>query len=266
MTIRRACQTITWGEDLAPRFDSIFATVAQAGFEGVEIGFRHIAGVPPDRLKAHLADHGLVLVATHVGGNLEDAGQAGGERGMLEEVMDYLSVAGAAMLMYSGLNGESADAVAGDIAMLGRAAERAATHGVRLLYHNHHWEFLTTGIMDALLASAPPSLGLCPDVGWLFRGNVDVVGFLEANAARIGAMHLKDFATPGDGTVSFNLDTVPLGRGVAPLRDVATWVSRTQELLPDPFWVIAEQDRHDGPVEEAIEINGRFPLTETQAS
>ncbi len=256
MKLKCACQTITWGDNQAERFDRIFASVRQAGFEGVEIGFRHIQGVPPDRLKTQLAEHGLVLAASHIGGNLENVGQAGNERGMLDDVLDYLTEVGAGLLMYSGLNGPSPEAVRGDMAMLGRAAERAALRGIRLLYHNHHWEFLNRGIMDALLADCP-TLGLCPDIGWLYRAGVDVVAFLQANAARIGAVHFKDFASQGDGTVSFNMDTVPLGAGKVPLREVAAWL-RAQPARPAPLWMIAEQDRHDGNVEDAIAINGRF--------
>jgi sugar phosphate isomerase/epimerase len=259
MDIKIACQTITWGDGQAERLDSILAAAKAAGFEGVEFGFRHIKDVPPAVLSARLTEHGLVLAATHVGGNLEDMDQAGGERGVLDQIMDYLDAVGARLLMYSGLNGESADAVAADIAMLGRAAERAARRGIRLLHHNHHWEFLRPGIMDALLADSPPSLGLCPDVGWLYRAGVDALPFLKAHASRIGPVHFKDFATPGDGTVSFRLDTAPLGRGLAPLQAVADWL-RCSHLSVDHLWVIAEQDRHDGPVAEAVGLNGRFMI------
>jgi sugar phosphate isomerase/epimerase len=257
VTFHLACQTITWGDGQAEHFDRIFAVVKAAGFDGVEIGYRRLSMVPPDRLRAMLGAHGLVLAASHVGGNLEDRAQAGGERSLLAQVLDYLAAAGCELLMYSGLQGDGPAAVADEIAMLGRAADLAAERGVRLLYHNHHWEFLRPGIMDALLAQAPASLGLCPDLGWLHRAGVDVLTFLQAQVHRLGALHLKDFATPGDGTVSFHIDTVPLGQGVAPLREVAAW-TRSAPLTVDPFWVIAEQDRHDGPAEEAVALNGRF--------
>jgi len=57
------------------------------------------------------------------------------------------------------------------------------------------------------------------------------------------------------------MDTVPLGQGQAPLREVAEWVL-TGAIAADPLWVIAEQDKHDGPAEEAATLNGRF-LNET---
>jgi len=267
MKIRLGCQTIIWGDNPAERFDRILPAVRAAGFDGVEIGFRHIRDLPPEGLKASLREHDLVLAASHIGGNLEDPDQAGGERSLLDAALDYLAAAGCSRLMFSGLNGESVDAVAGDIAVLGRAAESAAGRGVQLHYHNHHWEFLREGIMEAVLERTPDSLLLCPDVGWLYRAGVDARSFLEQNASRVGALHFKDFATPGDGQVSFNLDTVPLGEGLAPLREVAEWL-RTGPLAVDPLWVIAEQDRHDGPAEEAVSVSGRFlrQVLKTEAS
>jgi sugar phosphate isomerase/epimerase len=246
MTFQYACQTITWGEDQAPRFNAIFRAVASAGFRGVEIGYRHIRTVPPCQLKEQLSAHGL-----------EDLDQAGEERGLLDDVMDYLSDAGANLLMYSGLKADTAVAVADDIAMLGRAAERAAARGMRLLYHNHQWEFRDSGIMDALLAAAPPCLGLCPDIAWLMRGGVDIPAFLRNNASRIGAVHFKDFATSGTAPSFADTDTVPLGCGVVPLRETAAWL-RDMQGLPDPLWITAEQDVYEGSADEAAAINGRF--------
>lgn len=259
MSIRLACQTITWGNGQAERFDEIFATVAAAGFAGVEIGFRHISALDPLAFKASLEAHGLVLAATHVGGNLEDAEQAKGEHGIIGDVLDFLSPLGTTNLMYSGLNVDSAAAAADGIAMLRRAAEQTAARGVRLLYHNHHWEFLRPGIMEAVLRDGGPSLGLCPDLGWVMRGGEDACAFLQRHAARVGAVHFKDFAAVGDGQVSFDVDTVTLGSGVAPLRECAAYLcSDACAVQADPLWVIAEQDSHSGPPEEAAAANGAF--------
>ena len=79
------CQTITWGEGQRHNFPEVFRTSAEAGYKGLEIGFRHIQEILPQQLDEMLAEHGLVLVASHVGGNLEDTGQAEGERQMFFE-------------------------------------------------------------------------------------------------------------------------------------------------------------------------------------
>ena len=89
-TVRLACQTITWGEEQRHHFPSVLSEVAAAGYEGVEIGFRHIRQTPPALLQDLLGENGLVLAASHLGGNLEDPAHADAERSFLEEALDYL--------------------------------------------------------------------------------------------------------------------------------------------------------------------------------
>jgi len=249
MSVRLACQTISWGDDQDQRFPQVFAEIAAAGFEGVEIGFRRLAKTAPAEMKRVLAEYGLSLVASHVGGNLADPDQAEGERGMLDTVLDYLNEMGASLLMYSGLRATDADQLCRDVEMLCTAAEKCAARNVQLLYHNHNWEFHNDGlVINAVFAA--PSLGFCPDVGWVYKGGVDVVETLNRMGARVGAAHFKDFASLEQG-----VDTVPLGAGVVPLEAAARWL---QDNVSGTFWVIAEQDRTDIATAEMAKLNGAF--------
>jgi sugar phosphate isomerase/epimerase len=244
-----ACQTITWGAEQCDKFPEVFAQVAEAGFAGVEIGFRHIRQTPPTELASMLEGQGLALAASHVGGNLFDARQADQERGILDEVMDYLQATGTKLLMYSGLRYQSDDQLSSDIAMLNRAAQACAARGIQLLYHNHDFEFADDGrVIRALIANTGP-LGFCPDIGWVKKGGADVIGFLDEIKDRIGAVHFKDFAT-----MEHCCDTVILGRGVAPLAETAAWLKTNKTGL----WVIAEQDNADVPPEEAAAGNAAY--------
>ncbi len=249
-----ACQTITFGENQKQEFPAVFAAVAEAGYTGVEIGFRHLQDLLPEQVQDLLDRAGLRLAASHVGGNLEDAAQADGERAILETVLDYLAPIGTRLLMYSGLRYESAAQFDRDLAMLNRSAERCRARGVHLLYHNHNWEFADGArVMDGLLERGSEALGLCPDLGWVHQGGADVVSFLDRAKSRIGAVHFKDFATRDPG-----LDTVILGTGCAPLRAAAAWL----QANTDGLWMIAEQDKYDGPPAAAAAANAHF-LTET---
>ncbi len=250
MSLRPACQCITWGDRLGDRLEEILPVVEAAKYEGVELGFRHIRHVPPQDLRTRLQTSGLSLTSTHMGGNLEDAAQAEGERRILDEILDYLQQAGAGLLMYSGLRYQSDQQFENDFAMLNRSAECCAERGVRLLYHNHNWEFEENGrVMQALLTRASPALGLCPDLGWVHKGGEDVLGFLEQARDRIGGVHFKDFATRKPG-----LDTVILGTGCVPLREAAAWL----RAHTDDLWVIAEQDKYEGDPADAAKANGAF--------
>jgi sugar phosphate isomerase/epimerase len=231
------CQTISWGEDQSGRFPEVFAEIAGAGFAGVEIGWRRLANTPPARLRAMLSEHGLVLAASHVGGNLADTAQARGEWEMLDRVLDYLNETGTPRLMFSGLSGVTERGrLDAELAVLQRAAERCRARGVQLLYHNHDWEFRNDAmILTALLAAG--TIEFCPDVGWITKAGANVAEVLARMSGRVGAMHFKDFAdmTPG-------INTVVLGTGVAALSEAAAWVRAN---VRGEFWVIAEQDRTD---------------------
>lgn len=250
MTFQFACQTITWGETQRDHFPKVFAEIAAAGFAGVEIGFRHIQPVPSARLREMLDQNNLALFGSHIGGNLENPGQADKERSVLDEVLDYLRQMDCGILMYSGLRYESGEQFARDLAALSRAAEKCRDQGVRLLYHNHDWEFADGArVMNALVYDSNLALGFCPDVGWAHRGGADMPAYLAAIRERTGAVHFKDFAAEGAAQ-----PFVTLGNGVVPFPAIAEWLERN---LPDA-WVVAEQDRADVPPGDAAMINGDY--------
>jgi sugar phosphate isomerase/epimerase len=247
---RLGCQRITFGSDQRERFPEVFSSVAEAGFAGVEIGFRHIAEIAPDQLLGMLAEHGLVLLGTHLGGNLEDPAQAEGEREILLDVLDYLEAVGGDLIMYSGLRYSNEKQLRNDVEMLNRSAARCRERGVELLYHNHNCEFEGKGrVINALLEQGSEELGFCPDVGWVMKGGEDIVQFLDRAGDRVRALHFKDFASRGE-----KVDTVCLGTGVAPLEAAAEWALARME----GGWMIAEQDSAEGPAADAVAANGRY--------
>jgi sugar phosphate isomerase/epimerase len=103
--------------------------------------------------------------------------------------------------------------------------------------------------MDLLAEQADPQLGLCPDIGWVMKGERDVVQFLNSNRERVGALHLKDFATASE-----KVDTVVLGTGVAPLAEAAGWALEKM----DGGWMIAEQDSAELDPAEAVRRNAAY--------
>jgi len=248
---RIACQTITWGETQIDRLDEILPAMREMGYEGVEMGYRRVSAIPPAEFRAKLAEHGLALTGLHAGGNLEDPAQAGAEQREIEAILDYLQAVGCDRLVYSGLRFEDKAQFEADLARLCRAASACGKRGMRLLYHNHDWELPNDWrVLRALDAAAGPALGMCPDVGWLHKGGADVLAVLDAFAERIDQVHFKDFATLQPG-----VDTVELGRGVVPLADVAAWLKQNK---PAGLWVIAEQDRAEGNIKQALATNAEF--------
>jgi len=249
---RIGCQTITWGEGQSGRLTQVFREASAAGYEGTEIGFRHIRSTPPSELKAMLGVHGLALIGTHIGGNLLDPGSAGEEQSLIDAVLDYLVAAGGSLLMYSGLRHGDPAAFSRDLATLRAAGDRCAQSGVRLLYHNHDWELGDAPRVIEFILEHAPEVGLCPDLGWLMKGGANVVRFLDHTQDRIGALHFKDFASAD--RAKGGADATLLGEGIVPLREAAEWARAN---LPG-MWFIAEQDNAIGSPLEAVTANARF--------
>lgn len=245
-----ACQTITFGEEQRHHFNEIFRDVSAAGYDGVEIGFRHIREIPPERLRTMLEAYGLELNATHVGGNLLDREGASAEKSELDRVLDYVSAVGTTTVLYSGLTFKNDAQFSADLGSLCVTADLCRERGIRLLYHNHDFEFANDWrVMRAILRETSANLGLCPDLGWVYRSGADVTRFLEEAHKRIEAVHLKDFSS-NDSTARFT----ELGRGKAPLSQTAEWLLANT----DGMWVILEQDSTSLDPKEAIRINAEY--------
>lgn len=255
MNTRLGLQTITWGDPQHDRIDQILSTAAESGYEGVEIGWRRIAAIGVEKLGRLLKKHRLQLIASHVGGNLANLDQAESERQGLDAVLDGIVHLGAPYLLYSGQKFQSDEQLASDIATLNAAALRCADRGIRLLYHNHDYEFAEDGrVFEALRNQTVTELGFCPDVGWLHKAGMDCVEVLESIRDRVASIHFKDFLTREPGVKDF----CNIGDGCVPFATVADWI---RDAARGDFWVIAEQDECDGSAEEAVARNARFMET-----
>ena len=97
---------------------------------------------------------------------------------------------------------------------LGAIARRVADEGLRLAYHNHHWEMAGerdgTGGSDRTGGSGRTKLdalfeaaGEAPldwecDAAWLARGGADPRAVVARHGARLTIAHLKDLAPRGE--------------------------------------------------------------------
>lgn len=85
---------------------------------------------------------------------------------------------------------------------LGTLATHFATEGIRLGYHNHHWELKpkdgTMTALDLVFAEAEASpLTWQADVAWLVRGGADPEQWLRRYRDRLISAHVKDVAPAG---------------------------------------------------------------------
>jgi sugar phosphate isomerase/epimerase len=146
-------------------------------------------------------------------------------------------------------------------ALINRWASVFASHGLRLAYHNHYWEFArlgeTTGY-DILLNETDPRLvSMELDICWALVGGVDPIALFKANPGRFPLAHIKapDWQARAViktmGAVIPGLDAVPTdlaARAVdyAAIFDAATTFGGMQqcyiegELSSDPWPAVAE--------------------------
>ena len=95
----------------------------------------------------------------------------------------------------------------------GPAAERLRAAGLKMMYHNHAFEFahMPDGrtLMDHLLAALPAELmGVTADTYWLQYGGADLYSWLSQNAERLHCVHLKDYTMYGH-----EIRMAPVGAG-----------------------------------------------------
>jgi sugar phosphate isomerase/epimerase len=133
-------------------------------------------------------------------------------------------------------------------------AVRAADRGLRVGYHNHHFELASwlgdRHALEVFADALDPAVVLEVDTYWAFAGGADVPALLRRLGGRVVALHLKD----GDGS----LDTtkqVAVGAGVVP-------VDAILEAAPTALRVV-ELDDTAGDVFDAVRASRAFLLART---
>jgi sugar phosphate isomerase/epimerase len=105
------------------------------------------------------------------------------------------------------------DAVADELA---QAADAARAHGLRVGYHNHHWELSSRlaghAALERLAERLPPEVVLELDTYWAAVGGEDVPALLGRLGERVRLLHLKDGPIEQD-----TASQLPLGSGAMPV-------------------------------------------------
>ncbi len=164
--------------------------IAGMGYPSVQVS--GVGDIPAERIKRVVDSHGLTVCATHE--NLDTL------TNRTAEAIEKLKVFDAT---YCALGSPGTDYLrpggARDLADTFREpAEQFAAAGCSLGFHNHHREFERfekDTFMDVFLRETdgtPVNLEL--DVHWVMRGGVSPEVFIAEHGARVGAIHIKDFA------------------------------------------------------------------------
>ena len=259
-----------------PRWERLLSDIAEAGYDGTELGPLGYLPGDPTTLRGELAERELELVGGYVFEALHTPEGATRALEVGRATCELLAAAGAVHLVI--IQGFSADRegaagrpgvtppLAGDEwATLVESVERLARlatedHGLIPVFHPHagtHVEFEDE--IDRLAADT--DVPLCIDTGHCAYAGLDPVALYERLAARVVYFHLKDVDRDRlrdvlDRDLSFEEAVAervfcPLGEGVVDFAALAGAL----ELRDFHGWATVEQDRlptdSTAPVEHA---------------
>ncbi|MFL5157957.1 MAG: sugar phosphate isomerase/epimerase family protein [Microvirga sp.] len=223
--------------------DRILDTVAEAGYRYVEAVGSHLDNAAGIRSKLDV--RGLKASSSHV--------SMAALREKPDAIVDACRTLGFQHLFMPAVPPEQRDMAADGWRSLGQElgaiAQRFQEQGIRLGYHNHHWELKpkdgTKTALELIFEAAEGSpLAWQVDVAWLVRGNVDPKEWISRYRSRITAAHVKDIAPPGQNEDQDGWTDV--GSGVLDWRDL--WrVCREAGAE----WMVVEHDKPADPAETA---------------
>jgi sugar phosphate isomerase/epimerase len=239
-------QLYTLREALAADAEQTLGELAELGFRLVEpFGLPESGGA----LRPMLDRHGLTAPTAHgkfLGTDLDEAFAAARDLGVRTLVQPIVDPA----------RWQDAAEVAAIADELNAAATAAAGYGLRVGYHNHHFELESRiegrHALEVLADRLAPEVGLEVDTYWAFAGGADVPALLGRLGDRVLALHVKD----GDGSLDTKAQTA-VGSGTLPIHD---FLSAAPHALR-----VVELDDSEGDLMTAVADSRAFLLADAPA-
>ena len=202
-------QLYTLREALAADADKTLGELAELGFRLVEpFGLPQSAASLRDGL-AHYAISAPTAHGGFLDADLDAVFSAAADLGVQTVVQPSVDPA----------RWQQADDVAAIADGLNQAAVTAARHGVRVGYHNHHFELESKidgrHALEVLADQLAPEVVLEVDTYWAYAGGADVPALLTRLGERVVALHVKD----GDGSLDPKAQTA-VGSGSLPVLEI----------------------------------------------
>lgn len=175
----------------------VLTELRKMGYNGLEMccfgGFEPLE-LSAKELKLRLDDLGIRMIGNHFTRDMF--------QGRHEEAFAYIAQAGGKYAIYNiwGKYETEAD-VMDKAAYLNSLAPLAEQAGITLLYHNHAAEFVDMNgrlVIDRLEEALDPRIFFEHDVFFSRQQGCDVYAYLQAHAARIRTVHLKQIDEKGE--------------------------------------------------------------------
>jgi sugar phosphate isomerase/epimerase len=227
--------------------EGTLARLAAAGYTGVET-YGLVEEFGPARVRAAISAAGLTLTSAH-------APFPAGSRA--EAILDENEELGARVLVWSMEREEfdSPAAISRGVERVNEAAERAASRGMAIAYHNHFAEFSQfhggRQAYDLLLEQLDDRVLVELDAYWALMGGADPAEVLTRLGERVRFLHVK--TEPPNPP-----DRIMLGPDISDRQ--AEVLALTKVELP-----IVEAVVHEGDIFPVLERNAAFFRKEVAA-
>lgn len=226
-----AAQVYSVREEAGADFAGTMKQLKALGYDGVELA--GLYGRTPDEIKGWLDEAGLTPIGAHVPFDELDKDLENTVRAYHSIGCSYVAIPSISEdRRYGGSRYEEF------LAAIPVIAGECRKYGMKLLYHNHGFEFEKAADgktpLDELYASqSPDDLETELDTCWVKVAGEDPLGYLEKYRERCPLVHIKDFIRD-DG-----VKLVAVGDGVQDIRAIA---EKAQEC--GAKWLVVEQDDH----------------------
>ncbi len=239
-------------EGTPENFKSVMESVKAMGYDGVELA--GLYGLEPEYIHDILGEVGLKPLSAHVPlvEMMEDAEKA---------VQTYKTI-GCDYMVVPYLPEELRplhDGYEKALSEMRRIGKIVRDNGMKLLYHNHDFEFVTmpdgTFGFDDIYTQVPADLLMVePDTCWIKVAGQDPAGYIDKYSDRCEIIHLKDFIKEGDPDDMYELIGIEsrresMKKGFFQFRPVGFGQQIWEPILEASLrsnakWVVVEQDQH----------------------
>ena len=226
-----AAQVYSVREEAGVDFAGTMKQLKSLGYDGVELA--GLYGRTPDEIKGWLEEAGLTPIGAHVPFDEFDKDLENTVRAYHSIGCSYVAIPSISEdRRYGGSRYEEF------LAAIPVIAAECRKYGMKLLYHNHGFEFEKTADgktpLDELYASqSPEDLETELDTCWIKVAGKDPLAYLEKYRMRCPLVHIKDFIQDGE------VKLVAVGDGVQDIKAIA---EKAQECGAQ--WLVVEQDSH----------------------
>jgi sugar phosphate isomerase/epimerase len=217
--------------------------IAAAGYLGVETV--DVPGGDAPEARRLLGDLGLAVTSSHTWADLADPAAFGQAAAAIAEL-------GSPRVVITPRPVPTLDGTSGLVDQIGAVAEVAASHGLRLTYHNHDTEMTVvdgTPVIDRLSAGLGDAVDFQVDSFWVVVGGAEPASVIGRLGERVVSLHVKDgVELPRSAYADEPFVNVPVGTGVV---DPGPAIEAA-EAQGSVEWLIVEFDHVEGSAIKAV--------------